>query len=304
MAKWTAADIPEQKGRSAIITGTGGLGFQSALALARAGSQVTIAGRNPGKGADAVSRIRREVPSANVSFEQLDLASLKSVADFGARMTDQKRSLDVLINNAGVMVPPQRQETRDGFELQLGTNYLSHFALTAGLMPLLKKADAGRVVTLSSVAARDGIINFDDINATANYHPMRAYSQSKLACLMFALELNRRSLAAGWGVTSVAAHPGIARTDLLHNAPGKLSSVGLTRSLLWFLFQPAAQGALPTLFAATSPVAEGGGYFGPDKLGETRGFPAPAKLPQQAADESSGQKLWDLSEVLTGATFN
>ena len=244
MTKWTASDIPVRDGRSAVITGTGGLGFEDALALARAGSEVIIAGRNPAKGAEAVARIQGEIPAAMVRFEQVDLASLRSVADFCARLREQRNSLDLLINNAGLMVPPRRQESADGFELQFATNYLGHFALTAGLSPLLRAGRNARVVTLSSVAARSGVIDFDDLNATRHYQPMRIYSQSKLACLMFALELDRRSAAGGWGIASMAAHPGIARTDLLHNAPGRRSVTGLARSLLWFLFQPASQGAL------------------------------------------------------------
>lgn len=197
MTKWNEADIPAQRGRSAVVTGTGGLGLETALALARAGCDVIIAGRNPEKGADAVSRIQRAVPQAAARFEKLDLADLSSVASFAQRMENDRESLDLLVNNAGIMVPPNRQETRDGFELQFGTNYLGHFALTAHLMSLLRKRTDTRVVTVSSVAARAGKINFDDINSEKHYRPMEAYSQSKLACLMFALELHERSQAAG-----------------------------------------------------------------------------------------------------------
>jgi len=298
MRKWTAADIPAQDGRIAIVTGTGGLGYETALTLARAGADTIIAGRNAQKGADAAARVSAEVSSARVRFELLDLASLASVAAFAARLAGREEKLDLLINNAGVMVPPRREETRDGFELQLGTNYLGHFALTNQLLPLLRKADGARVVSLSSVAARSGTIDFDDLNAEKGYKPMRVYSQSKLACLMFGLELQRRSITGGWGVTSVIAHPGIARTDLLHNAPGRWSGMGLARTLLWFLFQPAAQGALPTLFAATSADAEPGGYYGPDALGETRGYPAPARVPPAALDEAVARRLWEASDKL------
>jgi NAD(P)-dependent dehydrogenase (short-subunit alcohol dehydrogenase family) len=303
MARWTASDIPSQHRRSAIVTGTGGLGFEDALALARTGCEVIIAGRNAEKGAAAVARIGREIPAANLRFEQLDLASLKSIAAFGKRLRDQRATLDLLINNAGVMVPPQRRETVDGFELQLGTNYLGHVALTAQLLPLLRAGRDARVITLSSVAARSGTIDFDDLNAERRYRPMSAYSQSKLACLMFALELQRRSKVGGWGISSFAAHPGIARTNLLYNAPGPRSAIGLTRSLLWFLFQPASRGALPTLFAATSPDAEPGAYYGPNGLGETRGFPARAKIPPKALDEAASARLWALSERLVGLTI-
>ena len=303
MAKWTARDIPAQEGRSAVVTGTGGLGFESAMALARAGGAVVIAGRNPGKGAAAVAKIRGAAPGADVRFEHLDLASLASVADFSRRLRGERDGLDLLINNAAVMMPPGRQETRDGFELQLGTNYLGHFALTARLLPLLRRGRDPRVVTLSSIAARNGAIDFADLNAGRGYRPMRAYSQSKLACLMFAFELQRRSHAGGWGVSSLAAHPGIARTDLLHNAPGRRSAVGLARTLLWFLFQPAAQGALPTLFAATAPQAKPGGYYGPHGPGEARGYPALSKAPPQASDVAAAARLWEASEEMTGCRF-
>lgn len=303
MTKWTTADIPPQRGRSAVVTGTGGLGFEDALALARAGADVIVAGRNAAKGAEAVARVRNAVPDAKVRFEQLDLASLESVAAFAARLRNQRDSLDLLINNAAVMNPPKRHETSDGFELQLGTNYVGHFALTGRLLPLLLKGRDARVVTLSSLAARGGTINFDDLHAKRSYSPMAVYSQSKLACLIFAFELQRRSEAGQWGVSSIAAHPGISRTDLLHNAPGRWSAAGIVRSLLWFLFQPAVQGALPTLFAATSPDAKAGAYYGPNKLGEARGFPTVAKVPAQAAAAHVAARLWDVSERLTKVRF-
>src|SRR6187402_2732914 len=190
---WTTADMPTQAGRSAIVTGTGGLGLETALQLARAGAEVIIAGRNPTKGSDAVAKIRAEVPLAEVRFEELDLAELASIRDFGSRIKSQRNDLDLLINNAAVMTPPRREETRDGFELQFGTNYLSHYALTAQLMPLLRKGEDARVVALSSIAAKQGAINFGDLQAERLYKPGRAYAQSKLACLMFAFELQRRS---------------------------------------------------------------------------------------------------------------
>ncbi|MEK7951528.1 SDR family oxidoreductase [Luteolibacter soli] len=300
---WTTADIPSQKGRSAIITGTGGIGLETALELARAGAEVIIAGRNPRKGEDAIARIIDEAPSATVRFEQVDLASLQSIADFGARLRDQRDSLDLLINNAAVMMPPKRQQTQDGLELQFATNYLGHFALTAQLMPLLCEGEKPRVISLSSVAARDGIIDFADLQSEHHHKPMRAYSQSKLACLMFALELQRRSAAGQWGVTSIAAHPGIARTDLLHNAPGRWSAIGTARTLLWFMFQPASQGALPSLYAATSPTAKGGSYYGPASFSETRGAPTTATIPKQALDAEAASRLWEISEHLAGITI-
>jgi NAD(P)-dependent dehydrogenase (short-subunit alcohol dehydrogenase family) len=295
--------MPPQNGRSAVVTGTGGLGLENALELARVGCEVIIAGRNPQKGADAVAKVRTATPSASVRFEQVDLSNLESVAGFAARLRQQRETLELLINNAAVMTPPKRAETSDGFELQFSTNYLGHFALTAHLMPLLRKGRNARVVTLSSVAARAGAIDFDDLQAERSYKPMRAYSQSKLACLMFALELQRRSEANRWGVASIAAHPGISRTDLLHNAPGRWSAAGISRTLLWFMFQPASQGALPTLFAATSPEARAGVYYGPDRMNEMRGAPALAKVPPQAEDPVAAERLWRISEQLTGVAF-
>lgn len=302
MAKWTASEIPSQQGRMAVVTGTGGLGFEDALALARAGADVIVAGRSAEKGAAALARIRDQVPGANIGFEQIDLADLRSVETFAARLRSRHDSLDLLINNAGVMVPPTRQETADGFEMQFGTNYLGHFALTAHLLPLLRKGQAPRVISLSSVAARQGRIDLDDLQST-NYAPMKAYSQSKLACLMFAFELQRRSDAGGWGIASIAAHPGISRTDLLHNGPGRNSLIGLVRSAFGFLFQPAAQGALPTLYAATAPDARPGAYYGPDRLGETRGHPALSKVPAPANDRAVSERLWQVSEQLAAISF-
>ncbi|RVT99289.1 SDR family NAD(P)-dependent oxidoreductase [Rhodovarius crocodyli] len=301
---WTTQDMPSQRGRTFVVTGTGGLGFEDALALAAAGADVVIAGRNPAKGAEAATRIKAAVPGATVCFEVVDLARLASVASFARRLSAKRDSIDVLINNAAVMTPPRRESTVDGFELQFGTNYLGHFALTAHLLPMLRRGSEPRVVTLSSVAARSGTINFLDLQSRRAYTPMPAYGQSKLACLMFAFELQRRSEAAGWGVASIAAHPGVSRTDLLHNAPGRGSFQSRLRSALWFLFQPAAQGALPTLFAATAPEARPGGYYGPHRLGETRGYPTEAKPPEQALNLEVASQLWELSCGLTGISFD
>lgn len=297
-------DIPNLAGKTALVTGaTGGLGFETARMLAEHGARVVLAGRNADKGADALARIRTGAPAADIAFEMVDLGSLASVAAFGARLRAIGRPLDILVNNAGVMTPPTRKITSDGFELQFGTNYLSHFALTAHLLPLLQQAGGARVVSLGSVAARNGQINFADLQSQASYSPMAAYRQSKIACLMFALELARRSEAGQWGIASLAAHPGISRTDLLHNAPGRLSLSGLARSYLWFLFQPPAQGAMPSVFAATAPTAKAGAYYGPGSLGETRGPVAPARLPPQAMNAQVASQLWRLSETLAGVTF-
>lgn len=304
MKPWTTAHIPNQQGRTAIVTGASGLGFEDARALARAGADVIMASRDRAKGDAAVARIRDEIPQARIRFEALDLASLASVSSFASRLGGQLESLDLLINNAGVMDPPKRHVTADGFELQFGTNHLGHFALTGQLLPLLRKGRQPRVVTLSSIAARMGAIDFANLNATRSYQPRTAYSQSKLACLMFALELQRRSAAGGWGVASLAAHPGVSRTDLLLNAPGGGSPEAGFRRFAWFLFQPVPQGALPTLYAATSPVAKGGEYYGPHGLAELRGRPALAKIPPRALDKAAAAQLWEISEGMTKVRFS
>lgn len=306
MTQWTTRDIPPQNGRTAIVTGAGGLGFEDALELARAGADVILASRNPDKGAISVERIRRKVPSARVRFEILDLADLKSVEIFTSRMMDQVSKLDLLINNAGVMRPVRRMETADGFELQLGTNHLGHFALTGRLMPLLKAAAGSRVVTLSSIAARRGTIDFEDLQASRKaYDSMAVYSQSKLACLTFALELQRRSTDQGWGVTSLGAHPGLSSTELLDNAPGAGRRVPLIyRIVRALMMQPPSQGALPTLYAAADPAANPGGYYGPNGLAETRGHPGKARIPPTALDAVAAARLWTASEDLTGVRFS
>lgn len=304
MPQWTTRNMPDQHGRLAVVTGTGGLGYEDALALARAGANVIIAGRNPAKGAEAVQKVRAEIPTANVRFEVVDLANLASVRAFGNRMQSEYRSLDLLINNAAVMSPPDRKVTSDGFELQFGTNYLGHFALTAHLLPLLRHGRNPRVVHVSSIAASRGAIDFDDLQAEAAYNPMNVYAQSKLANLLFSFELQRRSEAAGWGITSIAAHPGISRTDLIPNGSGANSLSGLMRRFLGpVMFQSPAQGALPTLFAATAADAKGGAYYGPDGLRETRGFPTAAKIPPQAQNERVAARLWKVSEDLAGVSF-
>jgi NAD(P)-dependent dehydrogenase (short-subunit alcohol dehydrogenase family) len=306
MTGWTTADIPPMDGKTAVITGaTGGLGYETALALAGAGADVVLTGRNDAKGRDALQKIRSQFPNAGIAYETLDLASLASVADFARRFAATHRSLDLLINNAGVMALPQRQTTEDGFEMQFGTNYLGHYALTAHLLPWLRRGNQPRVVNLSSLTHRRGVINFDDLQGTRSYSPSRAYSQSKLAMLMFALELQRRSDAAGWGVMSNAAHPGFARTDLIANGPGANGLLGLLSKLLQpFISQSAAAGALPTLFAATSPEAKPAGYYGPNGFSELKGSPAAAKIMPQANDAAAAARLWDVSAALTGVSFD
>lgn len=296
-------DIPSQKERTYIITGTGGLGYQEALALASVGAEVILAGRNSYKGQEAITKICQSVVNANVHFERLDLADLKSIDEFCKNIELNYQSVDVLINNAAVMALPTREFTADGFEMQFGTNFLGPFALTARLLPLLRKGINPRIITVSSIAARNGKIDFNNLQAEKTYAPMKAYAQSKLADLMLAFELQRRNEENQWGVLSIAAHPGVSRTDLITNGAGRLSLSGFMRKILWFMFQPAAQGALPTLFAATSSEAKGGAYYGPDKMNETRGFPAIAKIPPQAEDKKVARLLWDIAANLTNSRF-
>lgn len=302
---WSLKDMPSQAGRAALVTGTGGLGYESALALASAGASVVIAGRNRDKGDEAVDHILRQHPGADISFGQLDLADLASAAAFAQAYAAGHDRLDLLMNNAGVMTPPTRQTTKDGFEIQFGTNYLGHFALTAHLMPLLRRGHAPRVVSVSSGAHHTGAIQFDDLQWQRRYRPWLAYSQSKLAMLMFALELQRRSDAGGWGVMSNAAHPGYARTELIANGPGapKGPLALLSSAFASFASQTPAEGALPQLFAATAPGAERGGYYGPDRIFELVGAPAPARTAGQAKDKAVAAKLWAVSETLTGVSF-
>ncbi len=299
---WTAADMPSQAGRLALVTGANsGIGYQTALGLARAGAEVVLAVRDPARGEAVARRIGRDAPGAAIRVEPLDLASLASIRALGARLRAQQERLDVLVNNAAVMALPRREATDDGFERQFGVNFLGHFLLTAELMPMLRAGPAPRVVQLSSLAHRRGRIHFKDLQGERRYSPWRAYCQSKLAMLMFALELDRR---AGGTLLSVAAHPGWARSRLIATGMG-WSPVGTISRLMWPLIaQSAAAGALPILYAATAPGVAGGGYYGPLRLGETRGAPGPARIAPQAQDAPAAARLWDAAVHLTGADFD
>ena len=304
MPNWTVNDIPPQNGKLAIVTGaTGGLGYETALGLAQAGAEVVLAGRNQEKGHIAVERIRRTLPAARVRFELLDLASLASVRAFAERMVVEGIPLDLLINNAGVMDLPERRLTADGFEMQFGTNHLSHFALTGWLLSLLRIPTSARVVNVSSLAHRGGKIDFDNLQGELGYRRWSAYQQSKLANLLFTFELQRRSDSHGWGLMSNAAHPGYARTDLIANGSGTKGVRGALSKILRPLSQSAADGALPTLFGATALEAEPMGYYGPNGFYELKGPVAPAYVAPQARDEGSARKLWEVSEKLTGVEW-
>lgn len=304
MAGWTADNIPLLRGRSFLVTGPGGLGFETALALARADGEIILAGRDATKGAAACRALRLQVPAAAVHFELLDLAQLSSIRDFADRLKRRRSKIDVLINNAGVMAPPKRRTTADGFELQFGTNHLGHFALTGLLLPLLRRGRQPRVVSVSSLAHRTARIAFDDLQSERSYRPWARYGQSKLANLLFAFELQKRSAALGWGIASIAVHPGISRTDLIANSMGHDSlAQGLTERIGGLLLQSAAQGALPTLYAATAADARPGGYYGPDGFWGLRGWPMPALAADRAKDAADARRLWELSEQLSGVAY-
>jgi len=301
---WSLADMPSQKERIFLVTGgTSGMGFEDAKALAAAGARVVIAARNPQRGQEAIDRIKQEVPGAQVQFEAVDLSDLSSVRALSKRLGTTLPRLDGLINNAAIMAPPERGTSADGFEMQFATNYAGHFVLTAELLPLLRKSKSPRVVTLASIAVHRGSVNFDDLQSTKAYNPYGAYAQSKIACLVFALELQRRSDAAGWGIQSMAAHPGVAVTELVARGPGLDSETGRQWSSNRENFQTAAQGAIPTLYAATAPDARGGVYYGPTGQNEVNGPLGLATVPAAASDAAAAARLWVISEKITGARF-
>jgi NAD(P)-dependent dehydrogenase (short-subunit alcohol dehydrogenase family) len=313
MAPNLVATVPDLSGKLAVITGSNsGLGFGLARRLSTAGADVVMAIRNRAKGEAAIDEIRATVPDAKLTIKPLDLSSLAGVAALGEQLNADGRPIDILINNAGVMTPPKRDTTTDGFELQFGSNHLGHFALTAHLMPLLRAADSPRVVSLSSLAARQGRIHFDDPQFEKSYTPMQAYGQSKLAVLMFARELDRRSKEAGWGILSDAAHPGLTKTNLQISGPShgrsKPSTMEQLYKLSWrltpFLWQEIDEGILPALYAATSPQAEGGAFYGPHGIYEAAGGGvATAKVPARARNDADCRRLWEISEQLTGVSY-
>src|SRR5215207_7148426 len=299
MCAWTADDIPDQSGRRAIVTGANsGLGLVIARELARRGAAVVLACRNREKGEAALADVRAAAPGAAAELASLDLGSLDSVRAFAAA---QDRPLDLLVNNAGVMAPPHRT-TADGFELQLGTNHLGHFALTGLLLDRLRAAADARVVTMSSLMHRFGRIHFDDLQGQRRYRRWRAYNQSKLANLLFMLELDRRARAAGAPIVSVAAHPGWAATHLQTASPPLLDRAVL-RAGNRTVAQSADRGALPALYAATAPGLPGASYAGPDGRSELRGDPQLVSMSARAQDPGIARRLWEVSEDLTGVTY-
>ncbi len=297
---WTAKDIPDQSGRNAIVTGANsGLGLVTARELARAGAAVVMACRNLDKGHAAIEEVRAAVPDARVQLEELDLASLDSVRGFAERHRATHEGLDLLINNAGVMAPPRRR-TADGFELQFGTNHLGHFLLTTLLLDTMEGREDARVVTLSSTAHKMGRISFDNLGGDRHYFRWNAYGQSKLANLLFALELDRRLRREGSTVKSLAAHPGYASTNL-QSAAAPLVDRLVMKVGNAVIAQNDEMGALPQLFAATEPGLQGGTYVGPDGPGEQRGHPTIVSPNGRAQNEETARRLWQVSEELTGA---
>ena len=301
-APWTAADIPDQHGRTFVVTGaTSGLGLETARRLAEHGARVVMTARDPARGEAALAGIRRENPDAAVELRLLDLADLASVRAFAAGLTEEASPVDVLINNAGVMMTPPRK-TAQGYELQFGTNHLGHFALTGLLLDSVRRGEDPRVVTVSSTMHRQGVIDFADLQREHGYSPTAAYSQSKLANLLFGLELQRRLAAAGSPVRSLMAHPGYSRTNLQFSGPTGLMKLGMRISNPLFA-QSARMGALPQLRAATAPDVQGGRYYGPSRLFESRGYPAEVQPSWRARDEETAARLWAVSEELTGVTY-
>jgi NAD(P)-dependent dehydrogenase (short-subunit alcohol dehydrogenase family) len=309
---WKASDIPSLEGRRILITGANsGIGYHAALKLARKGASVMLACRDRERGETALDRLIEDAPGAEAELVLLDLASLRSVREFAAQELSRDRPLHMLINNAGVMAPPKRLETEDGFELQFGTNVLGHFALAGLLLPALQRAATPefrpRIVTIASIAHKRGSLNFDDLQYTRNYAPMKTYQQSKLANLMLAFELDRRLRAVSSPIMSIAAHPGVANTNLFQTGdygPMEKTLRAAAGHLISVLLNTDAEGALPTLFAATSPAAVDGGYYGPQGFQEMRGeHVVAAKVAAQARNAEDAARLWSVCEFLTGVCY-
>ncbi|ANW67488.1 short-chain dehydrogenase [Mycobacterium sp. djl-10] len=300
--KWTENDVPDQSGRTAVVTGANtGLGFETAKVLAARGATVVIAVRNVEKGNAAAAQILGAVPRADITVQPLDLGSLQSVRTAAAELKEAHPRIDLLINNAGVMYPP-KQTTKDGFELQFGTNHLGHFALTGLLLENLLPVPGSRVVVVASIAHNiRAAIHFDDLQWERGYNRVAAYGQAKLANLMFAYELQRRLATAGAETIAVAAHPGVSNTELMRHIPG--SSLPFVDKLTGLVTNSPAMGALATLRAATDPGASGGQYYGPDGFRELWGHPVLVSSSKQSHDVAVQERLWTVSEQLTGVRF-
>jgi NAD(P)-dependent dehydrogenase (short-subunit alcohol dehydrogenase family) len=295
--KWNIEQIPSQNGRIAIITGANsGIGFETALELAKKDCTVILACRNMGKAEEARNKILELYPKAQVKPMKVDVASLTDVRRFAQQFQDEYEKLDLLINNAGIMMPPYK-ETVDGFENQLATNYIGHFALTGLLLPLLKNTSGSRIITLSSLAHKWAEIDFDNLHAQKGYSKRKAYGQSKRACLVFAYELQRRLSAAGFDTISLAAHPGVSKTNLDRYFPA------LIRPLGTLFLQKAEKGALPTLYAALEKELKGGEFIGPDGFKEMRGNPTIVDSDENSKDKGIAERLWKVSEEMTDIQY-
>jgi NAD(P)-dependent dehydrogenase (short-subunit alcohol dehydrogenase family) len=304
--KWTREEMPSLEGQTWVVTGANsGLGLETVKALAARGAAVVMACRDPKRAEAAADEVRRVAPNAKLELESLDLASLASIEAFAAKLSKAHPVLDGLINNAGIMAIPRRT-TADGFEMQLGTNHLGHYALSMKLLPLLEAAKAPRLVNVASTAHKFGKMNFDDLMGEKSYSAWAAYGQSKLANLLFTFELERRLRAAGKKTIAVAAHPGYAATNL-QTVGAKMTGSGFGAWIMntgnSLLAQPADRGALPTLYAATVSDVKGGEYFGPDGFLELTGWPRRCDSNSRSKDPKAAQQLWEVSEKLTGACF-
>ncbi len=307
MAKWTESDVGNQVGRTVLVTGANsGIGWDATRVLAAKGAKILLSCRNPQRGEDAIRRLREIQPSAQAHFLHMDLADLDSVREAASRVQREHASLDLLINNAGLMATPQ-QRTAQGFEMQLGVNHLGHFALTGLLLPQLLRTPGSRIVTVSSNGHRPGHIHFDDLHWRRSYSPWAAYFQSKLANLLFTYELQRKLLAAGSTTAALAAHPGGSKTNLGNQNPGGFFNTLLVKSrplIERFLLQSSAMGALPTLRAAVDPEARGGEYYGPNGIGEQMGHPVRVNSSRRSHDPETARRLWQVSEDLTGVKYD
>jgi NAD(P)-dependent dehydrogenase (short-subunit alcohol dehydrogenase family) len=304
-------DVPDLTGKRAVVTGANsGLGLELTRRLSGAGARVTLAVRNREKGEAALAALTKQNPNARLDIRLLNLSNLASIKEFADAELKAGEPLDILINNAGLMMPPKRETTDDGFELQFGANYLGHFALTARLLPLLRAAGTSRVVSLSSIYARRGRLEWDNLESEKSYGPGAAYGLSKLAMLMFARELSRHSAAGGWGILSTAAHPGATITNLQVTGPmrghpvnGIRARINRLQYKVPGLYQNADQGILPALFAATNPDAAPGAYYGPSGFQELSGGHSLSGVPKRALNDADSARLWTVSEQLVKVKF-